>query len=107
MEQRKYEVLATLLFRNDFDAEVDWLFLNSSLSYLNKFLDEYDSAVERLTDFPEWCASIEGTSYRWFSVGKCVAVYRVDKAKKQVKILRLYNMAQDWRNEILNDELED
>lgn len=106
MASSRYEVTISPLFREDFYAEVDWLLVNSTTRFVSSFLKDYDDAINRLADFPEWFSPIAGTHYRWFAIGKCVAIYKIIKKNRQVLILRLYNMAQDWRNEILNGGLE-
>lgn len=46
--------------------------------------------------------SVRGDDVRWVAVEKHVAIYEIDESRKRVTLLRLLNMASDWKSELLH-----
>lgn len=97
-----YEAIVTDRFKDDLTAEVIWRLENAGQSSAERLIRSYETAFSAVEASPHFMPSIRGHDVRWVAVEKHVAIYEIDESRKRVTLLRLLNMASDWKSELLH-----
>lgn len=106
-EVPRYLLESTVLFDDDLAGEINWWMKEFGIEAVAKLLDSIEGAKLQLERFPEFRPHVYGLDYRWIPMGRHIAVYRVDKERRRVVLLRLFNMKSDWRSKLLGNQTDD
>ena len=102
MTSPNYAVIVTEPFKDDLTTVVRWRLENVGRSSAGRLISSYEAAISAIEAFPYFMPSARGDGLRWVAVENLVAIYEIDEANNTVTLLRLLNMASDWRAELLH-----
>ena len=102
----KYEVIITERAKQELKEIYDYI--SKSLMEENtadKLIDKIEKELLQLEDIPEWFSVIENYrkkdfEYRRLPINNYVAIYRIDKEKREVYIIRIVYGGRNYLNEL-------
>ena len=97
----KYEIKYTSLAMDELDLAFSYVARDDKQAAID-LLDRLESAILKLSDFPRLGvvfpnrASYEVVGYRYIVVDPYVIFYRINEAKKEIQIARVFHSRQNW-----------
>ena len=98
-----FSVKVTGAFEQDLAIAYGYYQTQAGPQSANRFLDEYDLTVERLSVMPSAAVKLAQTGYLWCPIGSFTAVFSIDDDNHIVYLLRLFYMSSNWKHRILEE----